>query len=97
MDILANLVTSFSRISASGINIPNTDANAVLAGGLNIVYMVAGIIAVIAIIFAGFSYVNSMGDPSAVAKAKNIIMYAVIGLVVIIMAFTVTWFVIGRF
>jgi len=78
-------------------NIPTTSAEVVLNTALNSVYMVAGIVAVIVIIIAGYMYVTSQGDSAAVTKAKNAILYAVIGLVVIILAFSITWFVIGRF
>lgn len=85
------------KIDPSKINIPTTSAEVVLNTALNSVYMVAGIIAVIVIIIAGYMYVTSQGDSAAVTKAKNAILYAVIGLVVIILAFAITWFVIGRF
>lgn len=98
MSILRYLaITANTKIDADKINIPAISANDVLVGGLNILYTVAGVVAVIAIIIAGFKYVTSMGDSAAVTKAKNTIMYAVVGLVVVIMAFTVTWFIIGRF
>jgi hypothetical protein len=77
--------------------IPKLTADAVLSSTLNTVYFVAGIIAVIVIIVAGYMYVVSAGDSAAVTKAKNAILYAVIGLVVIILAFAITWFVVGRF
>jgi hypothetical protein len=72
-------------------------ADQVLSGALNSFYFASGIIAVIAIIIAGFMYTTSQGDAGSVSKAKNIILYAVIGLVVIAAAFAVTWFVLGRF
>jgi cytochrome bd-type quinol oxidase subunit 2 len=78
-------------------NIPTNSANAVLNGALNIFYVASGVVAVVVIIIAGYMYVTSQGDSAAVAKAKNAILYAVIGLVVILLAFGVTWFVIGRF
>jgi hypothetical protein len=73
-----------------------TDAKTVWEGLLSIVYMVSGAFAVIIIILAGFSYTTANGDPSKIAKAKNAIMYAVIGLVVVLIAFLVTQFVIGK-
>lgn len=98
MNILQYLaISATSKPTAEQINIPKISANQVLVGGLNIMYMAAGAVAVIVIIIAGFKYVTSMGDSSAVTKAKNMILYAVIGLITIIMAFTVTWYVIGRF
>jgi len=85
------------KIDAGASGIPTGSATAILNGALNLVYVAAGIVAVIAIILAGYRYVTSMGDSAAVAKSKNTILYAVIGLVVIVLAFTITWFVIGRF
>lgn len=79
------------------IDIPKLSADAVLTNGLNLLYTVAGIIAVLVIIIAGYTYVTSQGDSSAVTKAKNQILYAVIGLIIIFLAFAITWFVIGRF
>ena len=84
-------------LDAGQLNIPTTTGNQVLTNGLNIAYFVAGIMAVIVIILAGFSFVTSAGDPGAVTKAKNAILYAVIGLVVILSAFIITQYVIGRF
>jgi hypothetical protein len=89
---MKTLTTFAALLSSKDVNIPNGSANQVLVAGLNIVYAVAGIIAVIAIIVAGFTLVTNGGEPDAVKKARNTILYAVIGLVVIIAAFTVTWF-----
>lgn len=84
-------------ISASQNNIPALTGNQVLQNGLNLTYFIAGVIAVIVIILAGLSYVTSGNDAAAVSKAKNAILYAVIGLVVVMSAFVITQFVIGRF
>lgn len=78
-------------------DIPTASAETVLSNALNIVYFIAGAICVIVIIVAGIMYTTSGGDSGSVTKAKNLILYSVIGLVVILVAFTITWFVIGRF
>ncbi len=59
-----------------------------------LVYVVAGIVAVIAIIIGGIRYVTSNGDSSGIQAAKNTILYAVVGLVVVIAAAAITDFVI---
>ncbi|OYX42855.1 hypothetical protein B7Y94_02850 [Candidatus Saccharibacteria bacterium 32-49-12] len=43
-----------------------------------------------AVIIAGINYVTSSGDASKVTKAKNMIIYTVVGLIVILLAFGVT-------
>jgi uncharacterized membrane protein len=87
-----SIFTTFASLlkSSDVPNVPNATANQVLDAGLNILYLVAGIVGVIVIIIAGIT-------PDAVKKAKNMIVYAVIGLVVIMSAWAVTWFFIGRF
>ena len=78
-------------------NAPTQSANDFLVAGLNLTYFVAGVVAVIVIIIAGIMFVTNGGDPESVKKARNMILYSVIGLVVILIAFSATWFFIGRF
>lgn len=80
------------------LGIPDKSADgASLNSILNVVYMLAGIIAVIVIIVAGILYTTSGGDSGKVTRAKDAILYSVIGLIVIASAFAITNFVIGRF
>ena len=79
------------------VDVPTVTANSVLQNGLNIAYFLAGIIAVIVIIVAGIMYATSSGDQARITKAKNLILYSIAGLVVILSAFVITNFVIGRF
>ncbi len=58
---------------------------------------VLGAVSVIVIIFAGVFYTTSVGDPKMVEKAKNTLMYAVIGLVVALLAYAIVNFVTGQF
>lgn len=50
------------------------------------ILLVLGGVAGIMIIVGGFQYVASQGDSGAISKAKNTILYAVIGLVVALSA-----------
>jgi hypothetical protein len=60
---------------------------------VNAMLYVLGAVAVIVIIFAGVFYVVSMGDATAISKAKNTLLYAVVGLIVAIAAYAITNFV----
>ncbi len=73
------------------------DANATFAGVLNTVYAWAGIIAVLVIVVAGFYYVTSSGESAIIKRAKEAIIGACIGLIIILMAFVGTQFILGRF
>lgn len=61
-----------------------------------IVAVISGAVAVIIILVAGFSFITSGGDPAKVASARNTILYAAIGLVVIIAGQSIIQFVINR-
>jgi len=84
-------------ISASDAGIPAVSADNVLANGLNIVYFLAAVVAVIVIIIGGLLFATSAGNAANVTKAKNMILYAVVGLVIVLAAFAITNFVSGRF
>lgn len=55
-----------------------------------------GIAAVIMIIFGGFRYVTSGGDPNKVASAKNTLLYALIGVIVAALAAVIVQFVLKK-
>lgn len=60
---------------------------------INILSIVVGIIAIIMIIISGLRYVTSGGDANNVSAAKNTLMYALIGLVVVVFAQAIVQFV----
>lgn len=78
--------------SADGRTVPGT-INQIT----NVLIFIIGAIAVLMIIVGGLRYVLSSGDQSATAAAKNTILYAVIGLVVAIMAYAIVNFVFDAF
>lgn len=64
---------------------------------VNIMLFILGSIAVIMIIFSGFRFVTSAGDPAVTKSARNTILFAVVGLVVAIFAYAIVNFVITQF
>jgi hypothetical protein len=62
----------------------------------NIVFGILGAVALIVLLLAALKYITARGDPGEVAKAKNAILYAVVGLVVVASAFTIVSFVVNR-
>jgi hypothetical protein len=63
----------------------------------NTLLFILGAVAVIMIVLGGIKYTISNGDTSQVTSAKNTILYAVIGLIVAILAYAIVNFVIDRF
>ena len=78
--------------------LPNSGVNAEMdaTGVINYFLYAGGIIAVIMIIVAGVQMTASAGDAGAVAKAKKTMTFAIIGLIIMILAYAIINFVIGK-
>lgn len=63
----------------------------------NVMLFLIGAISVIMLIIGGIRYVVSGGDSTAVQGAKNTILYAIVGIVVALLAYAVVNFVISSF
>lgn len=72
-------------------------ANANTSTIQTIISIIIGIVAAISLLFiviGGFRYILSQGDPQGVSKAKGTILYALIGLAVVIVAQAIVVFVV---
>ena len=80
------------------VNGENTQdkVNTLITQVVNIFSVVVGIVAVIMIIIGGFKYITSGGDSGNVTGAKNTILYAIIGLVVVALAQFIVKFVLSK-
>lgn len=65
----------------------------VVSKGINVFLFVIGALSVIMIVYGGFKYVTSGGESSALTSAKNTILYAIVGLVVALLAYVIVSFV----
>lgn len=79
-------------IGYKGYVTSSTDA---LARILNTVYMWSAIVATIVLVVAGYLFTTARGDPSQMKRSKDAIRGAVVGLVIVAIAFVITRFVIG--
>lgn len=76
-----------------GFNGPK-NADSLLSSVLGAVYFWMAVVAVGFIIYGGFMYMISAGEPGKLKKAKDVLLYAIIGIVVVMVAFVITNFVI---
>ena len=63
----------------------------------NVLLFLIGAVSVIMLIIGGIRYTISGGDSTAVTSAKNTILYAVIGIIVALLAYAIVNFVLGSF
>ena len=65
--------------------------------GINIFSIIAGVVSVIMIIYAGFKYIISGGSSDGVKQARDTLIYAIIGLVLVLIAQVIVRFVVDEF
>ncbi len=63
---------------------------------IDIIWGIVGLIAVIYLIYGGFLYMTSGGSEEQVGKAKNVMMYAFIGIIIIALSYAIVNFVMGK-
>lgn len=77
--------------------IPKDDITVLIGNTINGFLILAGTVAVLFIIIGGFQYITSAGNPDGIYKAKQTLLYAIIGLIVVILSFAIVKFVINAF
>ncbi|HTE57397.1 MAG TPA: hypothetical protein VK694_01525 [Verrucomicrobiae bacterium] len=87
-----------AQLDATDVNgLPQGDlTNTTFQTGLRIVFGIAGGAALVILGYGAFQYVISQGNPQSINKAKNTIIDALIGLIIIIFAFSIISFVVSR-
>jgi hypothetical protein len=94
----SNLVTPQVDTTCDQTNTDNgaTNINNIIKTAINVFSVIVGVVAVIMIIVGGFRYITSGGDTGNVSGAKNTIIYAIIGLVVVALAQFIVQFVLNK-
>jgi hypothetical protein len=91
-DVLKNLATEINYGPLPNVSADQNRLDAILA----VVFGIAGAVALLFVVIGGFRYIISRGEPAATAQAKGTIIYAVIGLIVVIVAFSIVSFVLSN-
>lgn len=88
-----------AQLKGTGSNCSNVNTDGLdntVAQVINILSVIIAIVAVIVIIINGLKFVTSGGDSNKVGSAKNGILFAVVGLVVVAIAQFIVKFVISK-
>lgn len=93
----ANLTVNGNGNCTAGDNTTGTTRiNEIITQVVRIFSAIVGVVSIIMIIYGGFKYISSGGDSGKVTEAKNTIIYAVIGLVVVALAQFIVKFVLDK-
>lgn len=71
--------------------------NDLIKTGLNIFSAIVGIIAVVMVMLAGVKYMMSQGEAGKINEAKNALLYALVGVVIVAMSQIIVQFVLKWF
>ncbi len=90
--------TTFETDSAGACDTTTgtSTVNDTIKKAINFFSAIVGVVSVIMIIYGGFKYISSGGDSGNITSAKNTIIYAVIGLVIVAMAQFIVQFILGK-
>lgn len=94
-----NILNKLAAISidANSLGLPKVSADNQTWGNIiGGVFVFTGAWATLFIVIGAFRYVASNGDQGLITKAKDTILYAVIGLIVSLLSFVAVQFVLGR-
>lgn len=102
-DIVSNLCegannaggTPGSGCGSQGSGDAGTGIKALAGKIVNAFSVVVGAVAVIMVIYGGFRYITSGGDSGRVGNAKNTLIYAIVGLIIVALAQLIVHYVIN--
>lgn len=80
-------------VAFNNIGLGKADPRVIIAGIVQVSLGFLGVLAVVLMIYGGFIWMTSQGDPTKIAKAKKIIQNAIIGLLIILSAFALAIYV----
>ena len=70
--------------------------NGILLKVTNLLSVITGVAAVVSIAVGGFKYILASGDPSNVTAAKNMIIFSLVGLIVVVLARSIIVFILNQ-
>ena len=71
------------------------DAKEIAKNIISVLLWIVGMASIIVIVYSGITFVTSAGNPNQILRAKTMLLYAVVGLVVSILAYAIVNFIVG--
>ncbi|MBI4032711.1 hypothetical protein HY374_03330 [Candidatus Berkelbacteria bacterium] len=78
-----------AQLQVDDPQVPFTNLGQLIEGGFNIVIVVAGVAFVVLFLIGGVMYLTGAGNEDTVKKARQLLLDAVIGLVIVVIAWAV--------
>ena len=88
-------ISGFTQKTAGEAGLSQTDYTVIVAEIITTILGIVGAIFVILFIYGGFIWLTSAGNEEKIGKAKKILSYAVIGVIIVATAYAITTFIAG--
>lgn len=93
---IAETVDGPTKVMLGQTGLNNFTLSQVIAVVIQGALSLLGIIFLIIIVFAGYRWMTASGNEESIKKAQDMIKRAIIGLVIVIMAYAITYFVFNQ-
>jgi len=80
----------------TGYNTNERSIDPIIANIITVVISFLGVIFLFLMLYGGFTWMTAQGDDKKVAKAQAMLTAAIIGLIVVVAAYAITYFVFSR-
>ena len=94
--LVGSVICKLDVNSLTGQGFADNNMETIVKNVVNTAMTVLAVVSVIMLIYGGYNYTTSGGDASKVTKAKNTILYAVIGLIIALLALAIVNFILGE-
>ena len=94
---LGNAKGIFTTVAGNGQTSSNGDIQSVLGIGMRVALTLVGLIFLILMVYAGYLWMTARGEEEQIKKAQKIITSTMIGVVIIMSAWAITFFIVTRF
>ena len=94
-DPICDGLTDELERKAAGCDMTEKDADVgnIMLNIINIVIAILGLVAILFVIIGAVGYTTSQGDPAKTKKARDTILYAILGVVLAVLAYAIVNFV----
>ncbi|MBU2542306.1 hypothetical protein KJ785_01960 [Patescibacteria group bacterium] len=80
---------------ANKAGVTQDDPASIVGAGLNVALSLVGLIFLILMVYAGYLWMTARGEEEQVKKAQKIIIASLIGVIIILGAYAITYIIIG--
>ena len=84
-----------TAVNYGGYSAEKGDLATVVGGVIFVILSLLGIVFIVLIVYAGFKWMLAQGEEAKVTEARNLIMHSIIGLIIVLAAYAISYFVIN--